>query len=60
MRKLLVAFAALAGVVALVRRRRRPAERVTVGYEDGSSLMLEAGTPDADRLLELARPAVTA
>jgi hypothetical protein len=55
MRRLLVLAAALAGLVALVRRRRRPAERVTIGYEDGSSLTLDAGTPDGDRLLALAR-----
>ncbi len=31
---------------------------MTIGYEDGSSLTLEAGTADGDRLLELARPAL--
>jgi hypothetical protein len=58
MRRLLLLAAALAGVAAILRRRRRPGERVTIGYEDGSSLTLEAGTPDGDRLLELARPAL--
>ena len=58
MRRLLVLAVALAALAALVHRRRRPAERVTIGYEDGSSLTLEAGTADGDRLLELARPAL--
>lgn len=59
MRRLLVLAAALAGLAALARRRRRPAERVTIGYEDGSSLTLDRGTADGDRLLELARPALS-
>lgn len=58
-RSLLVLLAALAGIATVVlRRRERLRDRVTVGFEDGSSLTLEAGTADADRLLALARPAV--
>jgi hypothetical protein len=58
-RRLLVLLAAVAGIAAVVlRRRERSRDRVSVGFEDGSSLTLEAGTPDADRLLALARPAI--
>jgi hypothetical protein len=58
-RSLIAAGAALAAFGAVVaRRRRRPHERVTVGFDDGSSLTLESGSPDADRLLAIARPAV--
>ena len=58
-RRVLVVAAAVAGTAAvLVRRRGRHHERVTVGYEDGSSITLEAGSPDGDRLLALARPAL--
>jgi hypothetical protein len=58
-RSLLVLLAALAGIAAVVlRRRERLRDRVTVGFEDGSSLTLEAGNPDADRLLALARPTI--
>jgi hypothetical protein len=58
-RSLIAAGAALAAFAAVVaRRRRRPHERVTVGFDDGSSLTLESGSPDADRLLAIARPAV--
>jgi hypothetical protein len=60
MRRLVIVLAALAGVAAVVRRRRRPAERVTVGYEDGSALTFASGTPKGDRLLDLARPALRA
>jgi hypothetical protein len=60
-RSVLVVLAALGGVlVALRLRRDRRRERVTVGYEDGSSVTVEAGAPAADRLLEIARTAVPA
>jgi hypothetical protein len=60
-RSALVAAAAVGSLVAVVLRRRgRRRDRVTVGYDDGSALTLEAGSADADRLLELARPAVGA
>lgn len=50
---------ALGSLLALARRRKdRVRDRVTLVYEDGSSLTLEAGAADADRLLALARPAV--
>ena len=58
-RSVLVLLAAAAGIAAFVlRRRERRHDRVTVGFEDGSSLTLESGTDDADRLLALARPAI--
>jgi hypothetical protein len=60
-RSALVAAAAVGSLVAvLVRRRDRRRDRVTIGYEDGSSVTLEAGGADADHLLALARPAVRA
>jgi hypothetical protein len=60
-RSVLVLLAAFGGVlVALRLRRDRRRERVTVGYEDGSSVTVEAGAPEADRLLEIARTAVRA
>jgi hypothetical protein len=56
-RSIVAALAALAALAAMLRRRRGARrERVTIGYEDGSSFTLEAGSPDADRLLALARP----
>ena len=60
-RSVLVVLAALGGVlVALRLRRDRRREWVTVGYEDGSSVTVEAGALEADRLLEIARTAVHA
>ncbi|MEO5576808.1 MAG: hypothetical protein ABIR67_01810 [Gaiellaceae bacterium] len=41
-------------------RRRRDArrERVQLGFDDGSSVTLEDGAPEAERLLALARRAL--
>jgi hypothetical protein len=39
-------------------RRSRPDERVTIGWEDGSSVSLDPGAPERDRLVEVAREAV--
>jgi hypothetical protein len=54
--------ATLLGVVAgmlagamFVRRRSAPRERVDLYYEDGSMVSLANGSPDAERLLPLAR-----
>jgi len=65
MRRKLVALAALAAgwflAVALFRRAstaRR--ERVDIYFEDGSMLSVAEGTPEAARLLPLARDAVRA
>jgi len=57
-RRAIVLLVAAASALAVLRRRRGAhRERVTLGYDDGSMLELEAGTPDADRLLVLARAA---
>jgi hypothetical protein len=42
----------------LGRRRTVTADRATVGYDDGSSLTLEAGAPELERLLRIARGAI--
>jgi hypothetical protein len=44
----------LAGA-ALIRRRSADRERVDLYYEDGSMVSLSNGSPDAERLLPLAR-----
>ena len=56
-RLLLLGLALLAARRFLVRRSV-PDEQVTVGWEDGSSVTLEPGTPERDRLVELARGAL--
>ena len=50
--------AGLAVLVAARRRRTTARERVDLYYDDGSVVTLDAGTPDADRLLHLAREAL--
>jgi ferric-dicitrate binding protein FerR (iron transport regulator) len=60
MRRLLALVAVIAGIVALIRRRRGSGERITIAYEDGSSLTLDGSSDDGERLLELARPALSA
>jgi hypothetical protein len=54
--------AAILGVVggmlagaAFIRRRSVARERVDLYYEDGSMISLSNGSPDAERLLPLAR-----
>jgi hypothetical protein len=47
-----------AGAAAFARRRRR--DSVELHYDDGSMVILEAGTPAGDRLLELARASASA
>ena len=49
-----VATGMLAGV-AFLRRRAADRERVDVYFEDGSMVSLSNGSPDAERLLPLAR-----
>lgn len=57
-RKLLL----LGGLTALVRwflaRRETSAERVTIGYADGSAVHLEPGAPGYDAILGSAREAL--
>jgi len=40
--------------------RRGPRERAGVSFADGSSLVLEPGTPGFERLADAARPALRA
>ena len=52
------ALGVVAGMVAgaaFLRRRAVPADRVDLYYEDGSMVSLDEGSPDAQRLLPLAR-----
>lgn len=55
MRRLL-ALALIGGLVwwLLGRRRTGTATGATIGYADGSSVILEAGSPELDRLLRIA------
>ncbi len=59
-RRLIVLLAVAGPALAVWARRCRGSggERVTLAYEDGSAVTLGAGSPDADRLLALARPLV--
>ncbi len=60
--KRLVRLAVLVGLSVWAWRsfvaRRRPHERAGVSYADGSSLVLEPGTPGFDRLADAARAAL--
>ena len=49
-----VAAGMLAGA-AFIRRRTADRDRVDLYYEDGSMVSLSNGSPDAERLLPLAR-----
>ncbi|HEY7381599.1 MAG TPA: hypothetical protein VH572_10335 [Gaiella sp.] len=60
MRKLLL-LTALATLAWRLWRRSRDAgelERAIVGYEDGSSLVLDPGTPEHERVVAVAREAL--
>jgi len=52
-----IAGGMLAGA-AFVRRRSARGERVDLYYEDGSMISLSNGSPDAERLLPIAREIV--
>jgi hypothetical protein len=58
--RLLVVLGALAGALAVLRRRRAAAPRVDVFYEDGSMVSLEPSLPQAERMLAAARHALAA
>jgi hypothetical protein len=58
MGRLLLLGLALLAARRFLARRSVPDEQVTVGWEDGSSVTLEPGTPERDRLVELARGAL--
>jgi hypothetical protein len=53
-------LAAAGGAAARARRRFASTERVSLRYEDGSMLTLDSGTPEAERLLAVARDALAA
>lgn len=55
-------LAFLGGVVWIVvsRLRHRTGPRATVGYDDGSSVVLESGAPELDRLTLAAETALKA
>ena len=52
---MLLAAGSLAGSVLYRRRAARRRERVDLYAEDGSMVSIAEGTPDAERLLPLAR-----
>ncbi len=61
MRKLLALAAA--GTIAwrfLARRRQPAAPRVVVGYDDGSTVVLEPGSPERELLVDAANEALRA
>jgi hypothetical protein len=61
--RLLAAFLVAAGSAAAAvafRRRAQPRARVELYFEDGTVSTLEPGAPGSDRLLALAREALTA
>ena len=58
MRRLLSLAAIGAAIWWLLGRRSKPsAARVTIGYTDGSSVTLDAGSPELDRLMSIAAEA---
>jgi hypothetical protein len=44
----------------LGRRAGEPEESATIGYADGSAVTLDAGSPELDRLLQVAAGALRA
>jgi hypothetical protein len=57
---LLVGLGVLAGLALLRRRASRRRERVDLYFEDGSMVSLAEGSPEAERLLPLARDVLSA
>jgi len=55
----LFSFALVGGLAWWFFGRRREAEKrsATIGYADGSSVTLEVGSPELDRLLQIAAEA---
>jgi hypothetical protein len=51
---------AAGGTAARARRRFSSAERVSLRYDDGSMLTLDSGSPEAKRLVAVARDALAA
>lgn len=52
------AVAGLLAGAAFLRRRAAPGERVDLYFEDGSMVSLTDGSPDAARLIPLARDVI--
>jgi len=50
-----LAVGSAAGSVILRKRRGRHSRRADIYFDDGSMLSLATGSPDADRLLPIAR-----
>lgn len=59
MRRLLGLAGLLAAGWWLLRRGREAAPRAVVGYVDGSSITLEDGSPELERLVTAARKALS-
>ena len=61
MRRLLV-LAFLGGLAwwFVARRREEPVRSATIGHADGSSVTLDEGSPELDRLLQIAAEALPA
>jgi hypothetical protein len=53
--RLALLAAAAIGAWLLLRRRRADGHRVVVGWQDGSELELRAGSPERERLVDVAR-----
>jgi hypothetical protein len=58
--KAAVLGAGAAAATVMLRRRAQPKPRVELYFEDGTLTTVEAGSPGSDRLLALAREALTA
>jgi hypothetical protein len=58
MRRLLLLAALAIGGWWLVRRRRRPEPRAVIGYADGSTIELEPGSAELERMVATARSAL--
>jgi hypothetical protein len=60
MRRLLVLLLFIGGpLLYLTRRHRERRERVRLYYDDGSMVTLEHGAPEAERMLAIARAAIS-
>ena len=60
MRRLLALLVLVGGpILYLSRRREERRERIQLYYDDGSMVTLEHGRPEAERLLALARAALS-
>jgi hypothetical protein len=57
-RRVLLLAALAVGGWWLLRNRRRPEPRAVVGYADGSTIELEAGSAELERMVATARSAL--